>query len=136
MTKWIKQFLLAGLAGLIRPKHNQKYSLKTKIAAVKDYQLNGLASREVLIKYKIRYISQLKQWIIQYNSDKLTVAYATRKRVKKMGRKVSFDEKKQIVQWTINHQNNIKKQLVSMILVISGFIHGYVNICTIIIGKY
>ncbi|MCT3217965.1 helix-turn-helix domain-containing protein, partial [Limosilactobacillus reuteri] len=26
MTKWIKQFLLAGLAGLIRPKHNQKYS--------------------------------------------------------------------------------------------------------------
>ncbi|BAG24948.1 transposase [Limosilactobacillus reuteri subsp. reuteri JCM 1112] len=109
MTKWIKQFLLAGLAGLIRPKHNQKYSLKTKIAAVKDYQLNGLASREVLIKYKIRHISQLKQWIIQYNSDKLTVAYATRKRVKKMGRKVSFDEKKQIVQWTINHQNNYKE---------------------------
>ncbi|MRN06431.1 helix-turn-helix domain-containing protein [Lactobacillus sp. 0.1XD8-4] len=80
MTKWIKQFLLA-----------------------------GLASREVLIKYKIRHISQLKQWIIQYNSDKLTVAYATRKRVKKMGRKVSFDEKKQIVQWTINHQNNYKE---------------------------
>ena len=53
MTKWIKQFLLAGLAGLIRPKHNQKYSLKTKIAAVKDYQLNGLASREVLIKFTI-----------------------------------------------------------------------------------
>ena len=52
MTKWIKQFLLAGLAGLIRPKHNQKYSLKTKIAAVKDYQLNGLASREVLIKLR------------------------------------------------------------------------------------
>ena len=109
MTKWIKQFLLAGLAGLIRPKHNQKYSLKTKIAAVKDYQLNGLASREVLIKYKIRHIFQLKQWIIQYNSDKLTVTYATRKRVKKMGRKVSFDEKKQIVQWTINHQNNYKE---------------------------
>ncbi|WP_288659454.1 helix-turn-helix domain-containing protein, partial [uncultured Limosilactobacillus sp.] len=38
-----------------------------------------------------------------------TVAYATRKRVKKMGRKVSFDEKKQIVQWTINHQNNYKE---------------------------
>ena len=87
MTKWIKQFLLAGLAGLIRPKHNQKYSLKTKIAAVKDYQLNGLASREVLIKYKIRHISQLKQWIIQYNSDKLTVAYATRKRVTNCVRK-------------------------------------------------
>ncbi|WP_253284397.1 hypothetical protein [Limosilactobacillus reuteri] len=55
MTKWIKQFLLAGLAGLIRPKHNQKYSLKTKIATVKDYQLNGLASREVLIKCQGRF---------------------------------------------------------------------------------
>ena len=106
MTKWIKQFLLAGLAGLIRPKHNQRYSLKTKLAAVRDYQTNGLTRSEVLTKYKIRSGSQLNQWIIQYNSDKLTVTYATRKRVKKMGRKVSFDEKKQIVQWTIDNQNN------------------------------
>lgn len=106
LTKWIKQFLLAGLAGLIRPKHNQRYSLKTKLAAVEDYQINGLTRHEVLTKYKIRNDSQLNQWIIQYNSDKLTVAYATRKRVRKMGKKVSFDEKKQIVQWTLDHQNN------------------------------
>ena len=109
LTKWIKQFLLAGLAGLIRPKHNQKYAFKTKIAAVKDYQVNGLSRQEVLAKYEIRNISQLNQWIIQYNSDKLTVAYAARKRVKEMGRKVSFDEKKQIVQWTIEHQNNYQE---------------------------
>lgn len=37
---------------------------------------------------------------------KLDVAYATRKRVRKMGRKVSFDEKKEIVQWTLDHQRN------------------------------
>lgn len=64
LTKWIKQFLLAGLAGLIRPKHNQKYAFKTKIAAVKDYQVNELSRQEVLSKYEIRNISQLNQWII------------------------------------------------------------------------
>src|SRR5699024_10182556 len=79
--------------------------------AVKDYQLNGLASREVLIKYKIRHIFKLKQWIIQYNSDKLTLTYATKKRVKKMSRKVYADEKKQNVQWTINHQKNNNKTI-------------------------
>ena len=48
---------------------------------------------KALTKYQIRHISQLKQWIIQYNIDKLTVAYAARKQVKKMGRGTSFDEK-------------------------------------------
>ena len=59
MSKWIKQFLLAGLAGLIRPKHNQKYSLETKLTAVKAYLSGKYTNQAILQQYQIRNISQL-----------------------------------------------------------------------------
>ncbi|AGL88667.1 Transposase [Limosilactobacillus fermentum F-6] len=108
MSKWIKQFLLARLAGLIRPKHNQKYSLETKLTAVKAYLSGKYTNQVILQQYQIRNISQLHQWVISYNNDKLRVNQTTRKRVRKMGRKVTFDEKRQIVRWTIEHNNNYK----------------------------
>ncbi|WP_234521313.1 MULTISPECIES: ATP-binding cassette domain-containing protein [Lactiplantibacillus] len=37
LNRWIKQFLTAGLAGLIRPEHNHRYTLQTKRSAVKAY---------------------------------------------------------------------------------------------------
>lgn len=61
MSKWIKQFLMAGLAGLIRPKHNRKYSLETKVAAVKAYLSSTYSNQELLQRYQIRNISQLHQ---------------------------------------------------------------------------
>lgn len=108
MSKWIKQFLLAGLAGLIRPKHNQKYSLETKLTAVKAYLSGKYTSQAILQRHQIRNVSQLHQWIISYNNGKLRVNQTTRKRVRRMGRKVTFDEKKKIVQWTIEHKHNYK----------------------------
>ena len=71
MSKWIKQFLLAGLARLIRPKHNQKYSLETKLTAVKAYLSDKYTNQAILQQYQIRNISQLHQWVISYNNDKL-----------------------------------------------------------------
>lgn len=108
MSKWIKKFLLAGLAGIIRPKHNQHYSMDTKIAAVKEYLAGNTTNQVILNRYKIRNITQLHHWVILYNSDKLIVNRTTRKRVRKMGRKVTFDEKKVIVQWTIEHGNDYR----------------------------
>ena len=55
-------------------------------------------------KYDIRSLSQLKQWSIQYNNDELKTK--SRKRVRKMGRKVSFEEKCKIVQWVLDHDND------------------------------
>lgn len=106
MRKWIQQFLRAGLAGVRRPGHNQRYSRELKIAACKDYLAGTLSNKEILAKYQIRNISQLHQWIIRYNSNKFKVTNQTGKRVRKMGRKVSFDEKKQIVQWLLDHDHN------------------------------
>ena len=65
LKRWIKQFLLYDLAGIRQRKSNHRYSFKTKINAVKDYQA-GLSRVQVLEKYEIRSFSQLNQWTIQY----------------------------------------------------------------------
>ena len=38
MARWIRQFLLHGLAGVHHRSFNHRYSLNTKIEAVKEYQ--------------------------------------------------------------------------------------------------
>ena len=59
MSKWIKQFLLAGLAGLIRPKHNQKYSLETKLTAVKAYLSGKYTNQAILQQYQIGRLQEI-----------------------------------------------------------------------------
>lgn len=103
MTRWIRQFLLHGLAGVRHRSLNHRYLLNTKIEAVKEYQA-GFPGEKIIEKYDIRSLSQLKQWSIQYNNDELKTK--SRKRVRKMGRKVSFEEKCKIVQWVLDHDND------------------------------
>ena len=103
MTRWIRQFLLHGLARVCHRSFNHRYSLNTKIEAVKEYQA-GFPGEKIIEKYDIRSLSQLKQWSIQYNNDELKTK--SRKRVRKMGRKVSFEEKCKIVQWVLDHDND------------------------------
>ena len=103
MTRWIRQFLLHGLAGVRHRLFNHRYSLNTKFEAVKEYQA-GFPGEKIIEKYDIRSLSQLKQWSIQYNNDELKTK--SRKRVRKMGRKVSFEEKCKIVQWVLDHDND------------------------------
>lgn len=103
MTRWIRQFLLHGLEGVRHRSLNHHYLLNTKIEAVKEYQA-GFPGEKIIEKYDIRSLSQLKQWSIQYNNDELKTK--SRKRVRKMGRKVSFEEKCKIVQWVLDHDND------------------------------
>lgn len=103
MTRWIRQFLLHGLAGVRHRSLNHRYLLNTKIEAAKEYQA-GFPGEKIIEKYDIRSLSQLKQWSIQYNNDELKTK--SRKRVRKMGRKVSFEEKCKIVQWVLDHDND------------------------------
>ena len=94
LNRWIKQFLTAGLAGLIRPEHNHRYTLQTKRSAVKVYLSGTLSGQAIFNRYQICSLFQLHQWIVRYNSGQLSVAYATRKRARKVGRKVTFEEKR------------------------------------------
>ncbi|MCT4375531.1 helix-turn-helix domain-containing protein, partial [Limosilactobacillus fermentum] len=64
-----------------------------------------LPTKEILLKYDIRGLSQLRNWVILYNNGKEPL----RKRVRKMGRKVSYDEKIEIVKWVLKHNYDYKQ---------------------------
>ena len=106
LRRWIKGFLQEGVLGVRRSTTNRRYSTDLKVAAVVDYQDNGLSRQEVLHKYNIRSNSQLTDWVIRYNSGKLLAPKGAGKRVRKMGRKVSYDEKIKIVQWALDHDSD------------------------------
>ncbi|MCV3755984.1 helix-turn-helix domain-containing protein, partial [Limosilactobacillus fermentum] len=59
LRRWIKGFLQEGVLGVRRSTTNRRYSINLKVAAVVDYQDNGLSRQEVLHKYNIRSNSQL-----------------------------------------------------------------------------
>ena len=92
LATWIHQFLTAGLAGIRRPSRNQSYSTELKFQAVHDYR-QGMSPKELLVKYQIRNVSQLYQWKVQYNNGELSKTNSPRRTKRKMGRKVSYEEK-------------------------------------------
>ena len=44
------------------------YSTTTKLRAVRDYRNHRLPTKEILLKYDIRGLSQLRNWVILYNN--------------------------------------------------------------------
>ena len=58
-----------------------------------------------LIYTNILDLTQLRNWVILYNNGKEPV----RKRVRNMGRKVSYDEKIEIVKWVLKHNHDYKQ---------------------------
>lgn len=105
LATWIHQFLTAGLAGIWRPSRNQSYSTELKFQAVHDYR-QGMSPKELLVKYQIRNVSQLYQWKVQYNNGELFKTNSPRRMKRKMGRKVSYEEKVAITKWVLAHQND------------------------------
>ena len=105
LATWIHQFLTAGLAGIRRPSRNQSYSTELKFQAVHDYR-QGMSPKELLVKYQIRNVSQLYQWKVQYNNGELSETNSLRRTKRKMGRKVSYEEKVAITKWVLAHQND------------------------------
>lgn len=88
-----------------RSHKNNKYSKEMKLQAVKDY-LNGEGSYETLKeKYKLRSSTQLKNWVMWYNSHKEFKERSSAKGEIYMtkGRKTTQEERAEIVAFCIEH---------------------------------
>lgn len=125
LATWIHQFLTAGLAGIRRPSRNQSYSTELKFQAVHDYR-QGMSPKELLVKYQIRNVSQLYQWKVQYNNGELFKTNSPRRTKRKMGRKVSYEEKVAITKWVLAK---------SLMLVIPEFTLGSRRVTLAKIGR-
>lgn len=103
--KWWMIYTSQGESGLLPSATNKRWDKATKLNAVLDY-LNGHGSlKDICKKYKISSHSILKSWIKMYNDShkelKSTISGGNRRMTN--GRKTTFDERVEIVQYCISH---------------------------------
>lgn len=104
---WIRLYNAFGWEGLVTGSRARRYSSETKQAAVEDYLSKRLTGPEVLKKYKIRSETQLRKWIMKYNGhEELKSSGTGGCAIMTKGRKTTFDERVEIVQYCITHGRN------------------------------
>lgn len=107
VREWISLYQSLGKDGLITTSKNAIYSVTTKTNAVLDY-LSGKGSySDICKKYGIRSSTQLRNWILKYNGhEKLKASGTGGCLIMTKGRKTTFDERVEIVQYCILHEHN------------------------------
>ena len=107
IREWISLYQSLGEDGLITTSKNTVYSVATKTNAMLDY-LNGKGSyADICKKYGIRSSTQLRNWILKYNGhEKLKASGTGGIPIMTKGRKTTFDERVEIVQYCISHEHN------------------------------
>lgn len=105
--EWISLYQSLGEDGLITSSKNTVYSADTKTNAVLDY-LSGKGSYATICKkYGIRSSCQLRNWILKYNGHgELKASGTGGTPIMTKGRKTTFGERVEIVQYCISHTHN------------------------------
>ena len=106
VNQWIANYQSMGESAFLG-NGNRYYSKELKEQAVKDY-LSGKGSyREICKQYKIKSTRQIRSWIKKYNGhEELKVSGTGGTSIMTRGRKTSFDERVEIVQYCIAHDHN------------------------------
>ncbi len=106
VDQWIANYQSIGESAFLA-NGNQHYSKELKEQAVGDY-LSGKGSLlEVCKRYKIKSTRQLRNWIKKYNGhEELKASGTGGETIMTKGRKTSFDERVEIVQYCIAHDHN------------------------------
>ena len=103
IQRWIMIYDSQGADGLKETHHNKSWSRDIKLSAVNEYLSGNDSLSDICKKYKISHDSILKRWIMVYNDShkKLRSIRSGGNRIMTKGRKVTFDEKVEIVQYCI-----------------------------------
>jgi transposase-like protein len=86
---------------------NKRYSKELKEQAVQDYLCGRGSQQEICQRYGIRAKSKLQNWIKKYNGhEELKTSKAGGTAIMTKGRKTTFDDRVEIVQYCIAHGRN------------------------------
>ena len=107
LKDWIRLYETFGAEGLQTGSTATHYSKEEKQGAVQVYLAHELPIKEILKKYKIRSATQLRRWIKKYNGhEELKSSGTGGSVIMTKGRKTTFDERVEIVQYCITHDHN------------------------------
>lgn len=103
---WVRKYKQLGVAGLRESRNWIRYSKDVKEQAVQDY-LNGTGSTYTICdRYQISSRSVLEKWIKRYTSGKEIKATSKGLSRMKQGRKTTFEERVEIVNFAIAHDKD------------------------------
>ncbi|OMD34158.1 helix-turn-helix domain-containing protein [Paenibacillus odorifer] len=113
VTDWIRKYKAEGYEGLRESKGWKEYADELKFAAIRDV-LSGESLWGTTKKYNISSSSVLRRWISKYTCRKETKPTRKGNGHSRMnnGRKTTFQERIEIVQYTIANHLDYQKSIV------------------------
>ena len=106
VQQWIRNYEAMGVEAFALNR-NKKYSKEAKQQAVLDYLAGRGSQGDICKKYGIRSRSRLQNWIKKYNShEELKASGTGGSSLMTKGRKTTFEERIEIVQYCIAHEHN------------------------------
>ena len=106
VQQWIRNYQSMGIEAFAS-KGNKKYSKELKQHAVLDYLAGYGSQDDICKKYGIRSKAKLQDWIKKYNGhEELKSSGTGGNLIMTKGRKTTFDERIEIVQYCIAHDHN------------------------------
>jgi len=111
LDDWIMRYQESGENAFIKRIGNQTYSREDKIKIVEEY-LDGKGSlRSISYKYGIPSKETLRKWVMLYNANRELKDYCPKREVymAEARRKTTIEERKEIVEYCINHNRDYKE---------------------------
>lgn len=107
--EWAKQYSANGPCIFQERQTNTSYSKELKIQVVEEYLSGSDSIDRLAVKYGIRSCRQIRDWISKYNSYEELKDYDPHPEVYMTKRKkTTLEERKEIVQYCIDHQKDYK----------------------------
>lgn len=104
--QWVNNYEAMG-ADAFRTRQNKHYSKAEKEQAVTAYLAGEGSHMDICKKYKIHSTIQLRNWIKKYNGhEELRASGTGGTAIMTKGRKTSFEERIEIVEYCIAHDHN------------------------------
>lgn len=110
---WAAIYNKHGIAGFTKKTKNSSYTKEFKTSVVEEYIRGEGSSIDLGIKYDIS-SGLLRNWIRMYNANKELKDYDPKQEVymAKARRRTTFEERKEIVEYCINHSHDYKNTAV------------------------
>lgn len=107
---WINAYKEQGITALLPSKKNSSYTKEFKTIMVEKYLAGEMSVTDLCAKYGIKAHYTLQRWISLYNSDMELKDYNPKQEVymAEARRKTTIEERKEIVEYCINHERNYK----------------------------
>jgi transposase-like protein len=105
--QWLIKYQAKGTDAFIRSGHNNSYSVEFKQKVINSWLAGEGSFLELAKEYEIPSKETVRKWVLKYNGhEKLKASGTGGSPMMTKGRKTTFDERVEIVQYCIAHEHN------------------------------